>query len=281
MIILNNTDNLQVTLSSSATTSQLECFASYRDTTSSTITPGRSFTNTNNITAVNLVTSPSVSTQRVVDYISIYNSDTSSINLIVQLDVSGTPYILINSTLLPNEKLEYQEGDGFKSLDVSGALKLTNVMGYNSISGISSVVLSTDVINNNVVANTIADITGLSFSVVVNKTYWFKFTIPFTTPVATTGCRFSINGPTTSALYYYSYIPTGTGTITTNLGLSSYDSPAAATSASPNTFNAVAIVEGIVTFTANGTFIGRFASEVSSSAVTAKAGSIVQYKQLD
>lgn len=281
MIILNNTDNLQVTLSSSVATSQLECFASYRDTTSNSIIPGRSFTNTNDTTAVNLVTPPSVSTQRIIDYVSVYNSDTSSINVTIQIDVSGTPYILIKSTLLPNEKLEYQEGSGFRSLNIDGALKLTNMMGYNNISGISSVILTTDVINNNAVANTIADITGLSFSVTSSKTYWFKFTIPFTTPVATTGCRFSINGPVTSALYYYSYIPTGTGTIATNLGLSTYDAPAAATGSSPNTFNGIAIIEGIVTFSANGTLIGRLASEVSNSAVTAKAGAIVQYKQLD
>jgi hypothetical protein len=281
MIILNNTDNLQITLSSSVTTSQLECFASYRDTTSNSITPGRSFTNTNDTTAVNLVTSPSVSTQRIIDYVSVYNSDTSSVSVTIQIDVSGTPYILIKSILLPNEKLEYQEGSGFRSLNVDGALKLTNMMGYNSISGISSVVLSTDVINNNVVANTIADITGLSFSVTSSKTYWFKFTIPFTTAATATGSRFSINGPTTSALYYYSYIPTGTGTIATNLGLSTYDAPAAATTSSPNTLNGIAIIEGIVTFSANGTLIGRLASEVSNSAVTAKAGAVVQYKQLD
>ena len=281
MIILNNTDNLQITLSSSVTTSQLECFASYRDTTSNTITPGRSFTNTNDTTTVNLVTSPSVLTQKIVDYISVYNSDTTSANVIIQLNVSGTPYILIKSTLLPNEKLEYQEGNGFRSLNVDGALKLTNVMGYNNILGISSVVLSTDVINNNAIANTIADITGLSFSVTSSKTYWFKFTIPFTTPVATTGCRFSINGPATSALYYYSYIPTGTGTIAANLGLSTYDAPATATASSPNSFNGVAIIEGIVTFSSSGTLIGRLASEVANSAVTAKAGAIVQYKQLD
>jgi hypothetical protein len=281
MIILNRTDNLQVTLQSSVSTSQLECFASYRDTTSSTILPGRSFANTNNTTPVNLITAPASLTQRVVDYISVYNSDTASVVLTIQLDISGVPYILIKSTLAPGEKLEYQEGEGFRSLSVDGALKLNNVMGYNNLIGVNSVVLSSDVINNDAVANTIADITGLSFSVTSTKTYWFKFTIPFTTPVATTGCRFSINGPAASALYYYSYIPTGTGTIATNLGLSTYDAPAAATTASPNTFNGVAVIEGIATFSANGTLIGRIASEVSSSAVTAKAGSIVQYKQLN
>ena len=281
MIILNSTDNLQVTLQSSVTTSQLECFSSYRDTTSTTIIPGRSFANTNNTAPVNLVTSPASLTQRVIDYISVYNADTNSSNLIIQLDVSGTAYILIKVTLGPGEKLEYQEGEGFRSLDINGAVKVNTILGFNNLSGIDSVILATDVINNNAVANTISDITGLSFSVTSTKTYWFKFTIPFTTPAATTGCRFSINGPATSALYYYSYIPTGTGTIATNLGLSTYDTPAAATTASPNTLNGVAIIEGIATFSANGTLIGRFASEVSSSAVTAKAGSLVQYKQLN
>lgn len=281
MIILTNTDKLQVNLATSVTTSQLDCYVSYRDTTNNSITPGRTFSNTNDTTPVDLINSPGVSIQRIVDYISIYNLDSTSSDVILQIDVSGTTYILMKYTLLPNEKLEYQEGDGFRTLGVDGALKFENIMGYNNIEGIDSVVLNSDVINNDVTANTISNVTGLSFPVISSKTYWFRFIIPFTSPVATTGSRFSINGPATSALYYYSYIPSGTGTFVANLGLSTYDSPATTTSASPNTNNAVAIIEGIVTFSANGDLIARFSSEVSNSAITAKAGAIVQYKQLN
>lgn len=43
----------------------------------------------------------------------------------------------------------------------------------------------------------------------------------------------------------------------------------------------MAVLEGYFIPTSNGTFIARFASEVLSSAITAKAGSVVYYQQLN
>jgi hypothetical protein len=281
MIVLTSSDRLQVKLSASVTSSQLECYASYKDTTSTTITAGRAVRSTSNTTAVNLIDFPAASTQRIVDYLSVYNTDTASATVTVQFEASSTAYELSVITLLPGEKLEYQEGSGFRSLDVNGAIKNGNELGYSNLTGINYVSIATDVINNNAIANTIQDITGLSFSVTSGKTYWFKFIIPYTSPAATTGSRFSINGPATSALYFSLLNPSGTGTRIIEFGLTAYDTPAASSTASPNTLSSLAIIEGIATFSASGTLIGRFASEVSNSAITAKAGSVVYYKQLN
>ena len=281
MIVLTSSDRIQVKLSATVASSQLECYASYKDTTSTTITADRSVRSTNNTTAVNLIGFPAASTQRIVDYISVYNTDTASATVTVQFDASGTAYELASIILLPGEKLEYQEGSGFRSLDVNGAIKNGTELGYSNINGLNKVSITSDVINNNAVANTIQDITGLSFSVTSGKTYWFKFIIAYTSPVATTGSRFSINGPATSALYFSLLNPSGTGTRIIEFGLTAYDTPATASAASPSTLSSLAIVEGIATFSANGTLIGRFASEVASSAITAKAGSVVYYKQLN
>lgn len=57
-----------------------------------------------------------------------------------------------------------------------------------------------------------------------------------------------------------------------------YDSPAACNATSVVAQN-LAIIEGIIKPSQNGTIIARFASEVSGSAITAKAGSVCYYQQ--
>lgn len=145
--------------------------------------------------------------------------------------------------------------------------------------GIQTVVLAADRTNNNASANTIADVTGLSFAVLNGSKYWFRATIFYTAAATTTGSRWSINGPTTTALAYRSRYTITATTETTNAGLSAYDSPAAANSDSLTAGN-IAIIEGFVVPSANGTVTVRFASEVSSSAIVAKAGSVLQYQKV-
>ena len=281
MIILESTDKLQVKLAGAVLTSQAECYAAFRDTTVDSISPGSTASITNNTAVVDLIGSPASSTQRVVDYISVYNADSTTITVTVQVDISGTDYTLIESTLFSGEKLEYQEGVGFRSLGSAGDLKQSNEAGYNNITGIDSVVLSADVTNANVVANTIADITGLSFSVTSGNTYWFRFIIPYVVNNSGNGSRFSVNGPTASALYYSSSYSTNTGAFQLNEGLSSYNLPAAANLTSTVAAN-TAIVEGIATLSSSGSIAGRFAGEGAGPtfSLTAKAGAVVYYKQL-
>lgn len=136
--------------------------------------------------------------------------------------------------------------------------------------------ITSPVTNNNASANTIADVTGLSFSVVSGSIYWFKFIILYTSAATTTGSRWSISGPSSPTLlrYYSKYTLTAT-TETTNY-LAAYDTPAAASATSLTTGN-LAIIEGMIQPSGNGTVIARFASEVSGSAITALAGSFVMY----
>ena len=71
-------------------------------------------------------------------------------------------------------------------------------------------VLSADVVNSNATANTLADISDLSFSVVANKTYYFKAIINYTAAATTTGSRWTINGPTATMSYKSVYTLTAT-----------------------------------------------------------------------
>lgn len=281
IILTNTTDKIQIKINATVTTNQLRCFASYRDTTSSDITPKRNVLNTNNTTYVDLVGSPASSTQRIIDYMSVFNSDTVNQVVTITFNDNGTLYELFVTTLGVGEKIEYQEGLGFKVLSNAGSVKTSMNQGSNTISSsLSANVLSSDVINNNVTANTIADVTGLSFPVLATKTYYFKFVIWYTAAATTTGSRWSINGPTIGRLNYMSEYSLTSTTTTRNAQFITYDVPVASNASSAAVAGNMAIIEGTITPTADGTVIARFASEITASAITAKAGSIVYYQQL-
>jgi hypothetical protein len=285
MIILSETtDNLQIVLGGNVTTNQLQCMTSWRDRTASTFVAGRTVTNTNNTTDVTLAAAPAASTQRVIDFISVFNTDTANSTVTIKLDANGTEYTLFKTTLATGEKIEYQEGQGFKVIANSGAVKQSINQGNNTIgTSLTAVVLGSDVTNNNGTANTIQDVTGLSFSVTAGKTYYFKFVIPYTAAATTTGSRWAVNctaGTAANLSMISEYSLTAT-TSTRNGNVQAFDSPAASNATSAATGNNMAIMEGKFTPTADGTFIARFASEVSASAIVAKAGAVCYYQQLN
>lgn len=125
LILTETTDNIQVVLSGAVTTNQLECFSSWRDITTTTYLPGRTVVNTNSVTDVNVVPSPGASTQRVVDYLSVYNDDTVPATVIIKFDANGTEYILWKGTLLSGQSISYQDGSNW-SLSANGNSILYN-----------------------------------------------------------------------------------------------------------------------------------------------------------
>lgn len=138
--------------------------------------------------------------------------------------------------------------------------------------------ISADVVNNNAVANTMADVTGLQFPVITGKSYGFEFLIPYTAAATGTGSRWSINGPANTLLNYRSTYTLTATTETTNYA-SAYDMPSAAGATSLAAGN-IAIIQGVVKPSADGEIVARFASEVAGSAITAKAGASVKFWEL-
>ena len=279
MIVLQDTnDTLEVVLAGAVTTTQLSFVASWRDITTSGYTPGRSNTLTNSTTTVTAVAAPAASTQRVIDSVSVYNSDTAPATVTIKLDDNATEYIMVKVALAVGERLEFAEGTGWRVLDTNGSHKMLE-QGGTAITGLQSTVLAADVTNANATANTIADVTGLSFAVTSGSKYWFRFVIPYTSAATTTGSRWSINGPASPTLLNYTSHYTLTATAETVNSATAYDIPAAA-SASSLTAGNVAIIEGIIVPSATGTVIARFASEITVSAIVAKAGAVVYYQQV-
>lgn len=283
MLILDaTTKKIQVVLGSVVTTNQLPCVASWRDyVAASSFTPGSNIVNSNNTTDVDLVGAPAASTYRIIDFLSVYNNDTTAKTVTIKFDVSGTDSIIVSVSLAPGERLQYQEGSGWMCYTNNGSIKQSFAAGSAApiSSGWNSTVLGADVINNNATANTIADVTGLSFAVNSGSKYWFRFWIWYTAAATTTGSRWSINGPTTTSLAYRSDYGITATTRTLNDAVA-YDIPAASNASSVATAGDVAIIDGFIIPSANGTVIARFASEIASSAITAKAGSFVEYIQV-
>jgi len=275
MIILSTTsDKVQVVLGSSVTTNQLKCFVSYIDTTTTSVTPGRNALVTNNTTAVDLVTSPSSSTQRLVSYLSVYNSDTVSSIVTINLYTTSTTYKLITMTLSSGERLEYQQGEGFKVFASNGSFKTTpNAIGSPFSTEIQHTMIGGDVSMN---GTTFTDMTGLSFPVLANKRYWFKFDIVTTSQATTVGHAWSINGPTFSNLMYYSFYAGSSTLAQYNNGVSTYNT---GTVTANNATRGIGFIEGIIDTTESGDVVASARSENISS-VTAKAGSVVFYQKL-
>lgn len=124
-------------------------------------------------------------------------------------------------------------------------------------------------------ANTYADCTGLSFAVTSGTRYNFTTTIWYTSAATTTGSGWSINGPATTNMTYMarSTLAAGTQTIRTE---TAYNQPTTSGATSLTAGN-IAVIDGTILPSANGSVIVRFMTEVDTSAVVCKAGSTLEW----
>lgn len=243
--------------------------------------PGRGLFSVTTATTTDVVGSPTGTVQRNVQTIVIRNVHASISNLITVRQTDGTTTIdNMAATLGPSEAMQFLDGVGWQVLTNSGAVKTSQNQGNVPSGGSQSVaVLGADVTNNNATANTIASVTGLSFPVTSGKKYRFRFEFQYTAAATTTGSRWSISGPGGTMRYRSEYSLTST-TKTTNEGLTAHDTPSGASASSAATAGNCGTVEGFYEASATGDVILRFASEISSSAIVCKAGSVVYYQEV-
>jgi len=280
MIFLDSSTNLTVELAATVVANQAKCYASWRDTKTGELSPGFTSADTNNTSAVNAVPAPASTYIRGVDYLTVFNEDTGGIVVTVTV---GTRK-LIKAPLATGEALVYTDSAGWYVLSSAGTVKSSvNQIAGPANDGFSIVVLSADVTNNNAVANTIQDVTGLSFSMANTKLYEFEFTCLYTSAATTTGSRWSINAtPSAEFVVYNSEYALAAATVTSNPNLRAFDSPATSTASSSSATEIMrAKIQGLVRANADATLIARFASEVANSAIVCKAGSFVKYRQID
>lgn len=277
MINLASTSDLLRVITSG--TANIEVHASWVDLNGTTVTPGRTNTLISSATTTTIVASPAASTVRNCKTVFIRNTHASTANTVTVLHSDGSNVVdFLQRTLAAGEALVYDEDGGGWTVRSATALILTrsDELVAAAVNTLNTVVLAADVTNNNAVANTIADVTALSFAVTSGETYWFRFTIAYTAAATTTGSRWAVSGPGAPTLLNYTSTYTLTATSNTVNSATAYDIPAASNATSLTAGN-IAIIEGIIKPSANGTVIARFASEVASSAIVAKAGSLLQW----
>ncbi len=123
MIILDaTTKTLEIDLAGAITTSQLPVVVSYADVTTTAYTPASTDMATNSTTAVTIVAAPAASTQRQVKLLTVYNADTATATVTVQLNNNGTLRPLVVVTLAVGSTLIYTDGEGWRVLTSAGAI---------------------------------------------------------------------------------------------------------------------------------------------------------------
>jgi hypothetical protein len=134
LILGTTTDKIQVTLSNVVTTNQLDCVATYKDITTSAYSGSAPIlVTTNNTTAVDLVPAPASNTQRIVDFISIYNNDTANATVTVRINRNNSIGVLFKCTLKTSESLVYSEGAGWNIHSNDGSPKQSLTYDTNAI----------------------------------------------------------------------------------------------------------------------------------------------------
>lgn len=233
-------------------------------------------------TTTTLVTAPGTDLKRDVFKLTVRNRHASAANTVtLQIFDGTTAWEIGKFTLAAGEQAMFDGLNGWAYVSAQGLPKSAQSQGSSAaaLSAVNLVVLASDVVNNNAVANSIADVTGLSFPVVAGGVYQFEFFIDYTAAATTTGSRWSINGPAFSRLMLQSNYGLTTTSLTFNQ-VGAYDQPAASNASSPLTTGNLAYMAGQITPSADGNVIARFASEVASSAITAKRGSLLKWTQV-
>lgn len=268
-------DIISLVTSSAAT---IDVYASFVDKAANVDTPGRQATAIASATTTEIVSAPRNAT-RVVGSIMVRNTHASTAcDVTVSMTVGGTVVTVHKVTLSAGDALHYVDGIGFRTVDSYGREKTRSSTSAEAVvNTLNTVVLGGDVANAEAVANTITSIPGLTFPVVTGQAYWFDFWIMFTSAAVGTGSRFSLTGPATTFLIFGSEYSLAATTTTRNANNITFDRPAASNATSSSTGSNLAHLWGMVIPSADGAITARFASEVTVSEITAKAGSFLQW----
>jgi hypothetical protein len=123
MIITGTSDDIELVLGANVATNQLHINASYAIVSSTSITPARVATTSNNTTAVNIVPSPSSGNQHQLKYCNIFNSDSVPATVTIRTNYNGTTRIALSTVLHVNDYIQYTQKTGWKVFNMSGQLR--------------------------------------------------------------------------------------------------------------------------------------------------------------
>jgi hypothetical protein len=176
-------------------------------------------------------------------------------------------------------------GNNLATLPNPSAVRYLKINADNTVSAISLSTLKSEIgaptftfktADHNTTAVAFADVPELNFAVTAGVSYNFKFVCLFSAAASTTGSRWAVNGPASpTRLIYRTLFPASTTGLVANGAWTLYDQPSAAiNSGAPN--NNCAIVEGVITPSANGTVSLRFATEIAGSQIQCQINSYLE-----
>jgi hypothetical protein len=124
MLLDATTDSLEIILDKAVTTNQLSFSVYFNEYTSTTVTPTENTGITNNTTAVNLISSPSASTQRQLRWCCVNNVDTKDIGVKIRFNDNGSYRNVMYVFLRVGESIQYSEEMGWRVYDSYGSEKI-------------------------------------------------------------------------------------------------------------------------------------------------------------
>lgn len=268
-MILVNTDILEMDTSSAA---NVDWYTAYVEAFQALIVPQSAGQEQNTVasaTTTTILSAPGAVTAtrtRRVTFMAIRNRH-ASLSVDVTIVINTTVDVeLIKVTLLAGESLLYSEALGFYAPKGARLDRWMRVSGSDYVNATTS----------------FSDITGLTCPVLNGKTYNFEAHLFHVVNATTTGPRFGINGPTLTAIQVLQAIRSVTLTSVDATVVESQsagpatavDTSAGGATATGNISVTDAIITGVFTAGADGTFAMRGQSEVAVAAgLTIKVGS--------
>ena len=281
----STTDKIQVVLDSAVTSSELSCYAAYRDTTTTSISPINNQMLTTGATAVDLVPSPAVSTQRLVEYLSVHNRDTQPREVTVRFSDNGTLYTLFKCRIQPGDKLEFKDKRGFEVVTKSGSIRKTETFLAPPLNTTQSVsVLPSDISFSSTQTNSLRNPSEVPFGFPVTNggMYYFRIVGFYTVNSTTNGARISLNIPSLgNQIGYYHWINTSASAWSAFYAFTTSVTGLSATTTSASTASNVFIMDGFISAGDDG-FVNLTigCEEASPSTVTLKANNRIFYHRV-
>jgi hypothetical protein len=222
---------------------------------------GRKNTSITTATTTTILEGPAGSSNvREVTALVIRNVDSTSNTVTVKHNDGTTNVEIYKATVAAGGQIQWTEQNGWE-------------VSSTSPTGTTLLTTTANVANAEAVADTLTNITGLTFAVEAGDSYRFRFVAGYTSAATTTGARFTVNGP---AMTNINFVSRWTLTATTEYLIYGAALLAGAVQAESLTAGNMVVIEGRFTPSAAGTFAIQFSSEVTVSAITVLAGATLE-----
>lgn len=126
MLVTSSLDTIDLILSASVTTNQLQVSVYYNAITTASAIPVSNFTISNGTSSVNIVPAPAIDTQHLLKYCNIFNSDSVASSITIRGNYNGTNRNVFETILQVNEYVQYTQKSGWKVFDKDGCVKTEN-----------------------------------------------------------------------------------------------------------------------------------------------------------